>query len=405
VVDSAKPSVWIFGWPGFVGGADTKLHHLLLLLHAHCHLTVVPNDARLLQMPFWTGLMDRLGVKYALLESLPPRLEGFALALCNESFFTDRIAHRARERGLKIVWSGEMMWPLAGEVEGVREGLVDKVLYVSELQRARLSPEHNRVSWQIAGNYVEPDQFPFVERRNPTFTIGRLSRPAPEKYPEDFPVFYERLELPEVRFRVMAWDEALAHKYRWHRFDRRWELLPSEADSQLGFLHSLDLFVYPLGHRFVESWGRSTVEAMLTGCVPLVPTGHHLENLVVHGETGYVCSDFLEWKEQARNLCLDYGLRRRMAHQCREHAEQKLCNREEHLRTWLSVFSETEGGAQNPQRPRREGEAHETHGTHERPSAGDGSGAPGGGAPEDDSRPPPCGVPAPLVHELRGRGG
>ena len=31
----------------------------------------------------------------------------------------------------------------------------------------------------------------------------------------------------------------------------------------------LDLFVYPLGHQFIESWGRVVAEAMLTGCVPI----------------------------------------------------------------------------------------------------------------------------------------
>jgi hypothetical protein len=36
-----KPRVYIFGWPGVLGGADTKLHHLLLLLHECCEFTVV----------------------------------------------------------------------------------------------------------------------------------------------------------------------------------------------------------------------------------------------------------------------------------------------------------------------------------------------------------------------------
>jgi glycosyltransferase involved in cell wall biosynthesis len=104
------------------------------------------------------------------------------------------------------------------------------------------------------------------------------------------------------------------------------------------FLHSLDLFVYPLGHNFRESWGRSTVEAMLTGCVPLVPIGHQFEQLLAHGETGYLCDDFLEWKEYAQRLYHDYPMRRQMASCCREHAVTKLCNKEEHLRAWLGVF-------------------------------------------------------------------
>ena len=137
----------------------------------------------------------------------------------------------------------------------------------------------------------------------------------------------------------MAWDEKLAHKYRWHRFDARWDLLRAEQESQVAFLHSLDLFVYPLGHRFRESWGRSTVEAMLTGAIPLVPTGHQFEQLIVSGETGYICYDFIEWQECAHRLQRDEPQRRRMARQCREYAETKLCNRGEHLQVWREALS------------------------------------------------------------------
>ncbi|MEW6160467.1 MAG: hypothetical protein AB1813_23795, partial [Verrucomicrobiota bacterium] len=144
--------------------------------------------------------------------------------------------------------------------------------------------------------------------------------------------------LPDTRFRVMAWDEKLAEKYRWHRFDERWDLLLPEQETQLDFLYSLDLFVYPLGHNFKESWGRSTVEAMLTGCIPLVPPGHHLQNLMVHGDSGFVCHDFLEYQEHAHRLYFDLPYRKRVAAQCRAHAENELCRREEHLRIWKEVF-------------------------------------------------------------------
>ena len=39
-----KPAVYIFGWPSFVGGADTKLAHLIPLLSKDVDLTVIPND-------------------------------------------------------------------------------------------------------------------------------------------------------------------------------------------------------------------------------------------------------------------------------------------------------------------------------------------------------------------------
>jgi hypothetical protein len=337
-MDSTKPKLFIFGWPSFLGGADTKLAHLLVLLHRHCEITVVPNENRHLHNKIWTKSLDKLRVKYALFEKLPAQLDGFGLALSNQLFFSKRIAHRAKAKGLKIIWSSEMMWHHEGELEAVKAGIVDKVLYTSEFQKSHLSSGYESLPSSITGNYIDPNSFPFVERTNATFTIGRLSRPDPLKYPENFPVFYESLRLPDTRFRVMAWDDKLKHKYRWHRFDDRWDLLKTEQESQVNFLHSLDLFVYPLGHGFKESWGRSTVEAMLTGCIPLAPAGHHFENLMVHGESGFICRDFLEYKHHAHDLYFNYVLRKQMAAQCRAHAVNKLCDRKEHRRIWMEVF-------------------------------------------------------------------
>ncbi len=331
-------NLYIFGWPSFLGGADTKLAHLLVLLHRHYRITVVPNDAERLQEVTWTRFMDRLGIEYTCFRGLPRKLVGFGLSLCNGKFFPGGIAARARDRGLRLVWSSEMMWHHEGEVEAAKSGLIDRVLYVSPLQKRMLAPGYGRVPGFTTGNYIDPRLFPFRERRNATFTVGRLSRPDPGKYPEDFPVFYECLEIPDVRFRVMAWSDDLRRKYRWHRFDSRWELLESLAEPQVRFLQSLDLFIYPLGHLFRESWGRSTVEAMLTGAIPLVPRGHHLENLMVHGESGFVCDDIAEYREHAQRLRLDVAYRRQLAHQCRRHAVEKVCNAAEHLKLWQEVF-------------------------------------------------------------------
>ena len=253
---SHRPPVYLFGWPSFLGGADTKVAHLLRLLHRDFAFTVIPNDAPRLEEKVWTRELDQLGIAYTTLDRLPRRLKGAALAICNDRFFTDGIANQARDRGLRVIWSSEMMWHQQGELDAVKQGVVDKVLYTSEIQKRKLSPGYGGLPSHITGNYIEPQAFPFIERRNPTFAIGRLSRPDPAKYPEDFPVFYECLGLGDVRFRVMAWSEDLRRKYAWHRFDDRWDLLESEAEPQVRFLHSLDLFVYPLGHQFVESWGR-----------------------------------------------------------------------------------------------------------------------------------------------------
>lgn len=335
---SPNPSIYIFGWPSFLGGADTKLAHLLLLLHKEYRLTVIPNDAFRLKEKTWTRFMDRLGVRYARLRQLPKKLEGFALALCNSQFLNKGLVQRAKERGLTTVWSSEMAWHHSGEPGAIKKGLLDKVLYVSEVQKKKLHKLYGKLPSVIAGNYIDPKLFPFRDRKNRTFAIGRLSRDDPEKYPEDFPVFYEALALPETRFRVMAWNELLAHKYRWHHFDERWELLPPVKEPQLKFLYSLDLFVFPLRHTYTEVWGRATVEAMLTGCIPLVPAGHHFGELIVSGESGFICSDFLEYQTWAQKLYYDFPWRKKVALQCCRHATHELCDAEKHRQIWREVF-------------------------------------------------------------------
>jgi glycosyltransferase involved in cell wall biosynthesis len=331
--------LFLFGWPSHYGGADTKVAHLLRLLHRAFRITVVPNWLHQLGQRTWTERLDRLGIRYATLDQVPPQLDGVGLAVCNDLFFSHGIHREARARGLRIVWSPEMMWHHTGELEAIRAGEVDRVLYVSDLQRRVLNYEqYGPVSTRLTGNYVDPDEFPYVERASRAFTIGRLSRADPVKYPEDFPVFYEALDLADARFRVLAWSDELDARYRWHRFGPRWTLLRPGAEEVPTFLASLDLFAYPLGHRFHESWGRSTVEAMLTGLVPLVPPGHHLENLVRHGEAGYVCDDFREYRRYAHLLQRNPRLRKQMARRCHRHAVRNLCNRADHLRTWREAL-------------------------------------------------------------------
>ena len=334
-----EKELFYFGWPSHYGGADTKADHLFRLLHNDFAITVVPSFPQQLQQRQWTAYLDELGIRYAALKDLPASLNGVALSLCNERFFTDGLCREAKSRGLKVVWSVEMAWGHAGEREAIADGLIDRLLYVSAVQKQALDYESFcDVPTRMTGNYVDPAAFPFQHRDSDHLTIGRLSRADPAKYPEDFPTFYEALDVPRARFRVMAWSKELKQKYRRHSFDQRWELLPPLAESQLTFLQKLDLFVYPLGREVIESWGRSTVEAMLTGAIPLVPQGHNFAQLIVDGETGFICDDFGDYQRHAHRLSDDRGYRLAMSRACHEHAVNNLCNREEHLQVWLEAL-------------------------------------------------------------------
>jgi glycosyltransferase involved in cell wall biosynthesis len=274
-----------------------------------------------------------------LLKDLPKQLDGVALAICEKEFFLSGKGLEVKRRGLKLVWSNEMMWAFPGEAEAVKQGLIDRVLFVSEFQAKAFANIYNGTPSFNVGNYIDPDDYAWRERKNARFTIGRLSRADPKKYPMDFPVFYESLGLNDVRYRVMAWNHDLQKQYRWHRFGPEWELLTERKEPALKFLYSLDLFLYPLGHRVKESWGRAVVEAMLTGCVPIVPAGHQFHKLMTHGATGFICQEFSEFKAAVRELYENYPLRMRTGRQAAEFAREKLCNPEEHRNRWKEALS------------------------------------------------------------------
>ena len=40
----ARPPLYLFNWPSHVGGADTKVAHLLLLLYRDFDITMVPSS-------------------------------------------------------------------------------------------------------------------------------------------------------------------------------------------------------------------------------------------------------------------------------------------------------------------------------------------------------------------------
>ena len=335
----SRPSLFIFGVPGNVGGAATKIAHLIKLLSRDFRITLVPPHVSFLKDKDVRRLVERLDVCCSLLKDLPKQLPGVALAVCDRDLFSSGRAIEIKRRGLKLVWSNEMMWAFEGETQAAKDGVIDRVLFVSEFQAGAFAEIYRGVAALNVGNYIDPDDYAWRERQNPVFAVGRLSRADPKKYPLDFPAFYEELRLAEARFRVMAWSLDLQKQYKWHRFGPEWDLLPERKEPARTFLYSLDVFLYPLGHRIKESWGRAVVESMLTGAVPVVPAGHQFHKLMVHGESGFVCQEYHEFKAVVRELYENYPLRMKLSRRAAAHAREHLCNPEEHRRKWIEALS------------------------------------------------------------------
>lgn len=331
--------LFVFGVPGPIGGASTKLRDIIRMLRTDFDITVVLGDTGYTKAREVTYFLEKEQVSYLLRKQFHTHSRGVALGVCEQDFFSSGTAVRVKEAGLKLVWSNEMMWEFEGEAEAVKEGLVDRVLFLSEIQQEAFAHIYKDVDQVIIRNHITPEDFPYTERSNPTFTMGRLSRPDPVKFPMDFPVFYEELGLDDVKFRIQAWNKDMEKKFSWHRFDSRWEFFKPNKIPAARFLQSLDLFLYPLGHEFVESWGRVVAEAMLTGCVPVVPSGHQFHNIFRHGEHGFICSDFDEYKAVVHELHDHASLRREMGRKAADYARYDLFDHKKHKQMWIDALT------------------------------------------------------------------
>jgi hypothetical protein len=331
--------LYVFGTPASVGGAATKLRDLLELIRSDFEIHLVVAHDGLIREKSVRRFAELHGLRLMSRRDFPRKAQGVALAVCEEDFFTSGTVERVRTAGLPIVWSNDMMWPFKGEVEAAARGDISRVVYVSEIQREELHPLHSNVPDYLIPNYINPNAFVFRERQNPVFTIGRLSRPDPIKYPVEFPLLYEMIGIRDVRYRVQAWSPELSRIYSWHRFGAEWELLKVGALPASEFLGQLDLFVYPLGHRVRESWGRSTVEAMLTGAVPVVPGGHYFDRLMTHGESGFVFESYATMREIVLQLHQSAPLRRKVSSCAAEDARRRHCDSDTQRQMWLEVLA------------------------------------------------------------------
>jgi len=331
--------LYIFGTPGEVGGAATKIRDLVDLIIDHWEIVIVLSDIKHLKSTYVKRFCQKRKIPFITWNNFSSVNDGVGLAICERYFFSSGHADRVKKSGLKLVWSNDMMWEFPGEKEAARNGVIDRVVFVSQLQADAFKDIYNGLDYRIVPNYIDSISFPYSRPKNEYFIIGRLSRPDKDKYSENFPLFYESFDIDYCKFKVQAWSQELSKIYRWHKFDDRWILLKPNKEPARNFLSSLDLFVYPLGHRFVESWGRSVAESMLCGCVPVVPDGHQFHNMMIHEISGIIYKSYQECKDYVRSLASDYSLRERMGKNAAAFARNMLFNKEQHITMWNDVLS------------------------------------------------------------------
>jgi len=340
-----KTDLYVFQWISDLGGADTRLKELLVLLKDDFNITCIPNDEFRLGEKHNTDFLDALGVKYCMPEKLPKRPKGFAYANCNFRLFKEpKRIDFINGLGLKFLWSNDMMWTTGEEIEAIKKGKVDCCLFTSPFHESVIGKKFTDAKkgqkTAILENYFDSSTWPYVERpARESMVCGKVSRSDQMKFSEDFPVFYERAAdgLP-VSFRVMGWSKEIAAKYSWFEFDGRWDLLSTNKEPTQKFYESIDVFLYNCNHKFIENQSRAIVESQLTGLPVVAPNKWNFPNMIWDERTGFLWETLSHMKDALAQLA-DPVIRRKMGRLASECTREIWCDAAVAKKKWDKLLN------------------------------------------------------------------
>ena len=337
--------VFVCGYPSDVGGANTELWHTVKLWRkSGLAVTLIPTWKAEQK---WQTRLRAIGCRTV--QSNPDNLHTVAglagsvvASMCNTKFLD--AAERFRQLGCKIVWVGCMNWLFPGERLHYRKcGPFERYVFQSRHQHDQVVPQLRRFGYEDArGRIVRgafaAEEFPFrplVHRPGEIFTIGRISRPAADKFsPRTWDV-YGRIPHP-IRARVLGWaaevHTRLGPPPRWA------ECLPACDQTPQDFLATIHAMVHA-GGRAVENWPRVGLEAMAAG-VPIVAENRGgWREMIRHGQTGYLCETDDQFAYYTAHLAYNEDLRAKIATRAR-HAVEELADPDEIWAGWRRVFAE-----------------------------------------------------------------
>ena len=341
-------NLYVFQWISDLGGADTRLKELLILLKDSFNITCIPNDEFRLKEKHNTDFLDKHNIKYCMPSDLPKSLKGYAYANCNFRLFKekDRIKF-IKDSGLKLLWSNDMMWTASEELEEIKNNNIDCCLFTSKFHKSVLYPKIKQSKSDqktfIIDNYFDSDTWKYTERPERVMVCGKVSRSDVMKYSEDFPLFYERAcaKVEDVRFKVMGWDNHLNDKYSWFDFDSRWtKLKPNELPTQ-EFLDSIDIFLYNCNYRFIENQSRAIIEAQLTGCPIVAPNSWNFPNMLWDTRTGFLWNNLDELQDIIKDLN-NYKFRNKIGKFASYCTREVWCNKERALQQFEQLINYVE---------------------------------------------------------------
>ncbi len=336
--------VFVCGYPGDVGGANTELWHTVKLWRQFgLRVTLIPTWRA---DPAWQARLEQIGC--GTLESDPddlPNVPGLAgsvvVSMCNTKFLA--VAERFRRLGCRIVWLGCMNWLFPEERLHYRKcGVFDRHVFQSRHQRDQLVPQLRKFGYEdtrglmIRGAF-DAEEFPFQprpHRAGEIFVIGRISRAEADKFSPRTWEIYEKIPHP-IRVRVLGWAEQVSARLgpppRWAT------CLAAGRQPPREFLGTLQAMVHA-GGQAVENWPRVGLEAMAAGVPVVAENRGGWREMIRHGQTGYLCDTEDQFVYYTARLAYDEKHRIQIAQQARAALETDLADPDKIWTGWRRLL-------------------------------------------------------------------
>jgi hypothetical protein len=349
------PRIYVLGAPGPVGGADTELWHTLRLWRGRglC-VTVVPTWGISAE---WRAKCEGIGCEVHVVQGPShvldvPGLRGSTVvSFCNGEFLKHAAVFRGA--GCPVVWANCMTWMFDEERRHFGEfGTFAHFVFQSEYQREMLSTKYREFGYRdeqgtVVRGAFAVEEFPFrplSHARGEPLVVGRISRPDVDKFSSNTWWIYQRVPYP-LRARLMAWNERVEKKLG---APPSWaECLAANRETPQQFFSKLHVMVQVNGGA-AENWPRSGLEAMAAGVPVVVQNQWGWREMVVHGETGYLCDTDEELAYYTAKLAYEEDRRLEMASLARRRLEQDLASPDRLWAAWHNVFAKAAAGQRSP---------------------------------------------------------
>jgi glycosyltransferase involved in cell wall biosynthesis len=338
--------IWVAGYPSFVGGADTELDHNIDLWREYSvDINLVPmfgcdNKMR--------KLCDSRGCK-----TIPYTKDIFkdkiVVSFCNGEFLKKLPEIMEYGKPKMIIWFNCMTWLFDNEIIAIKNKWIDYYGFVSEYQKKLLlsaiqsrtdstvqefdgyKPYFNpkNISQNLAFNYRIPKDY---------FCMGRISRDDGSKFSSDmWNIYYkESSPLPTKTF-ILGFGENAFRKCGSAPVGLDWQTWSAGAIPVKECYDRLHCLIHKTGGSR-ESYCRIVPECYATG-IPIITENHYaLPELIINGETGFLCDSSDEMSYRASQLAFDESFRKKIIDNAYNHLVNNISNSIQCIKPWLNIL-------------------------------------------------------------------